>query len=96
MHWRLILASAFAATTLDLMNPVTSFGEWLARLPGVAWLIATHINSAWHVPFGQQWLLAFGPSLAVFVVAAFAAFRLRPIMGAAPASRGSVCKEQTS
>lgn len=78
VHWRLILASAFAATALDLMNPVTSFGEWLARLPGISWLISTHINCQWHVPFGQQWLRAFGPSLAVLCLVAVAASRLRP------------------
>jgi len=72
-HWRLILGSAFAAVFLDLMNPVTWFGKWLAHTPGPAWLISTHIRLAWHVPFGD-WLLGFGPSVAVLVVVAVAAW----------------------
>lgn len=78
-HWRLILGSAFAATMLDLMNPVTSFGEWLGRSPGTAWLISAHMRWAWHVPLGQQCLLAFGPSLAVLILVALAASRYRPL-----------------
>lgn len=78
-HWRLILGSAFAATMLDLMNPVTSFGEWLGRSPGTGWLVSAHMRWAWHVPFGQQWLLAFGPSLAVLVLVALVASRYRPL-----------------
>lgn len=72
-HWRLILGSAFAATLPDLMNPVTSLGRWLGRPPGTGWLIAAHLACAWHVPLGQQWLLGFGPSVAVLVAVAVAA-----------------------
>jgi len=81
VRWRLILGSALAATALDLVNPVTSVGEWLGRVPGIAGLISTHMNWAWHVPFGGQWLFAFGPSLAVLVLGAVAASRLRPSAG---------------
>ncbi len=72
-HWRLILGSAFAAVMLDLMNPVTSLGKWLARSPGTAWLISVHIRSVYHVPFGE-WLLGFGPSIAVLALVAVAAW----------------------
>jgi hypothetical protein len=73
-HWKLILGSAFAATLLDLMNPVTPVGIWLGRTPGVRWLIAMHLRCPYHVPFGHQWLLAFGPSAAVLALAALAAW----------------------
>jgi hypothetical protein len=73
-YWRLILGSAFAATALDLMNPVTPVGVWLGRAPVTAWLIRMHMRCAYHVPFGQQWLLAFGPSVAVLALAALAAW----------------------
>jgi hypothetical protein len=69
----LILGSAFAAVFLDLMNPVTWFGKWLGHTPGPACLISTHIRSAWHVPFGE-WLLGFGPSVAVLALVAVAAW----------------------
>jgi hypothetical protein len=78
---RLILGSAFAAAVLDLMNPVSSLGRWLGGAPGIGWLIAAHLRSAWHVPFGQQWLLGFGPSVGVLVavvVAAWLLSRARP------------------
>ena len=84
-NWRLILASAFAAAMVDLMNPVTSFGLWLARLPGVGWLISRHINLAWHVPFGE-WLLGFGPALAVLSLTAIAAHRYQRATSASPAA----------
>ena len=76
-HWPLILGSAFAATLLDLMNPITPVGRWLGHTPGTGWLIAEHLRVAWHVPFGQHWLLAFGPSAGVLLLAAAAAWRLR-------------------
>jgi hypothetical protein len=74
MHWRLILGSAFAATALDLMNPVTSLGRRLGRTPGTAWLIRMHIGCAYHVPFGRQWLFSFGPSVVVLVLVALVAW----------------------
>ena len=74
IHWPLILGSAFAAAMLDLMNPVTSFGKWLARSPGTASLISGHIRVAYHIPFGERWLLAFGPSGAALVLVAGAAW----------------------
>jgi hypothetical protein len=75
-QWRLILGSAFAAAVLDLMNPVSSLGRWLGGAPGIGWLIAAHLGSAWHAPFGQQWLLGFGPSVGVLIAAAVAAWLL--------------------
>jgi hypothetical protein len=73
-HRSLILGSAFAATLLDLMNPVTPVGVWLGHTPGTAWLISMHMRVPYHVPFGQQWLLAFGPSAAVLVLVALGAW----------------------
>jgi hypothetical protein len=74
--WRLILGSAFAATLLDLMNPVSSPGRWLGSAPVARWLIAAHFACAWHVPFGRQWGLGFGPSVGVLAAAAVAAWLL--------------------
>ena len=72
-RWRLILGSAFAAVMLDLMNPVTWFGKWLAHLPVTGWLISAHITSAYHVPLGA-WLPGFGPAIGVLVLVAIAAW----------------------
>jgi hypothetical protein len=69
-HWKMILGSAFAATLLDLMNPVTPVGIWLGHAPGTAWLIHLHMICAYHVPFGRQWLPAFGPSAGILALAA--------------------------
>jgi len=82
---RLILAGAFAAAMVDLMNPVTSLGVWLARLPGVGWLISRHINLAWHVPFGE-WLLGFGPAFAVLSLTALAAYHYQRATSASSAA----------
>jgi hypothetical protein len=59
-----------ALTLLDLMKPVTSFGRWLGEAPGTAWLISAHLHVAYHVPFGQHWLLGFGPSVGVLLLVA--------------------------
>jgi hypothetical protein len=75
-HRRVILGAALAATLVDLMNPVTSVGRWLAETPGPAWLMSMHMQGAWHVPFGRQWLLGFGPAAAVLVLTALAAWAL--------------------
>jgi len=75
-HWRLILGSAFAAAFLDLINPVTALGRWLASLPPTSWLISLHISSAYHVPFGD-WLLGFGPSTAILALIAMATYLSR-------------------
>lgn len=81
-HWRLILGSAFVAAFLDLINPVTALGRWLASSPPTSWLISLHISSAYHVPFGH-WLLGFGPSAAVLALVAVAMYlsqaRRKPI-----------------
>jgi len=75
-RWRLILGSAFAATLLDLMNPVSPVGRWLGRTPGPRWLIQMHFRCSSHVPFGHRWALAFGPSVTVFFLAAAATWLL--------------------
>jgi len=75
-RWRIVVGSALAAVALDLLNPVTPLGIWLAEWPGTAWLISLHIDHAWHVPFGD-WLAGFGPSVAVIAVAAATGYLLK-------------------
>jgi hypothetical protein len=73
-HWRIILGGAVAAMVVDLFNPVNPLGRWLARTPGAAWLVSLHMEGSWHVPFGGDWLVGFGLSVAVLVLVALAAW----------------------
>lgn len=75
-RWGTIAGSALAAGALDLLNPITPVGVWLAAWPGTAWLISLHVRHAWHVPFGD-WLAGFGHSVVVIAVAAVAGYLLK-------------------
>jgi len=74
-HRRLILAAALTAVTVDLLNPANPFGQWLAGTSAAGWLVSTHLGWSWHVPFGSNWPLEFGPSVAVLMLISLAAWR---------------------
>ncbi len=71
-HRRVILGAAVAAMVVDLFNPVNPLGRWLAQTPGAAWLVSLHMEGSWHLPFGSDWPVEFGLSVAVLVLVALA------------------------
>jgi len=67
---RRMIAAAFAAVVLDLLDNVPPWGQWFDAWKGTAWLSLFHHSIQHNVP-RAQWPLGFATQLAVVALAAW-------------------------
>ena len=71
---RLMLASAFCAVAIDLIDNVPPWSAWFRAWPGTAWISAFH-HGTQHNVTPAQWPLGFGVQILVVGVALWVILR---------------------
>jgi len=64
---RIMIAAAFCAVLIDLVDNVPPWGAWFRGWAGTAWLDAYH-HSLQHNVAPSQWVVGFGTQVAVIAV----------------------------